>query len=177
VPMARGNGGSETAVAADENQRRSASCIAETGGASPTSEAPMSQLPTHARNRYSKFVLPGLFRSADVLFEKPPLHCRLHGMIAMDLLNTARRVTLDFRAMRLTVPTANLIWGRRQPTHTCCESDARAVFSSNKSRSTRSPRCELRTKVSCRVGKREFEHLSRGWNCGGDCYVQAARRS
>src|SRR5260370_6626992 len=30
-------------------------------------------------------------------------------------------------------------------------------------RSTRSPRCELRTKVSCRrVGKRELEHLSPG---------------
>ena len=34
------------------------------------------------------------------------------------------------------------------------------------SRSTRSPRSELRTKVSCRVGKRELEHLSRAWNCG-----------
>src|SRR5260370_15285123 len=46
-----------------------------------------------------------------------------------------------------------------------------------RSRSTRSPRCELRTKESCRVGERELEHLSRSWNCGEDCYVQAARRS
>jgi hypothetical protein len=44
------------------------------------------------------------------------------------------------------------------------------------SRSTRSPRCELRTRVSCRVGKRELEHLSQGCNYGEDCYVQAARR-
>ena len=26
-------------------------------------------------------------------------------------------------------------------------------------------------------GKRELEHLFLGWNCGEDCYVQAARRS
>jgi hypothetical protein len=31
-----------------------------------------------------------------------------------------------------TVPTANPIWGRRRPAHdTCCQSDVRAIFSSN----------------------------------------------
>jgi hypothetical protein len=30
-----------------------------------------------------------------------------------------------------TLPTANLIWGRRRPAHSCCKSDVRALFSGN----------------------------------------------
>lgn len=44
-----------------------------------------------------------LFRSADVLLEKPPMHYQLHGAIGMDLLNSARRVSFDLSAMRLTL--------------------------------------------------------------------------
>jgi hypothetical protein len=43
------------------------------------------------------------FRSADVLLEKPPMHYKLHGVIGLDLLNSAPRVTLDLKAMRLTL--------------------------------------------------------------------------
>src|SRR5215831_4953260 len=60
-----------------------------------------------------------------------------------------------------TVPIANPIWGRRRLEHTCCKIRCSGYLLRQQSRSTRSPHCELRTRVSCRVGKRELEHLSR----------------
>jgi len=42
-------------------------------------------------------------RPAGVLLEKPPLHAKIHGVIGMDVLNSAPRVTLDLQAMRLTI--------------------------------------------------------------------------
>jgi predicted aspartyl protease len=46
-------------------------------------------------------------RSAGVLLEKPPLHSKIHGVIGMDVLNSASRVTLDLQAMRLTIEGAD----------------------------------------------------------------------
>jgi hypothetical protein len=75
------------------------------------------------------------------------------------------------------VPTANPIWIRRRPAHTGRKLMFGAIFSSNNREASEVHAAILRTKESCRVGKRELEHLSRSWNCGEDCYAQAARRS
>lgn len=44
-----------------------------------------------------------LYRSAGLLLEKPPLHYELYCAIGIDLLHSARRVSLDLRAPRLTI--------------------------------------------------------------------------
>jgi hypothetical protein len=43
------------------------------------------------------------FHQAGVLLEKRPGQNERHGILGMDLLNSARRVTLDLHAMRLTL--------------------------------------------------------------------------
>ena len=46
-------------------------------------------------------------RPAGILLERPPLHSKIHGVIGMDVLNSAPRVTLDLHAMRLTIEAAD----------------------------------------------------------------------
>ena len=50
---------------------------------------------------------------------------------AGDLGTIVFSVTTAHHVTGLTVPTANLMWGRRRPAHTCCKSDVRAIFSEN----------------------------------------------
>src|SRR5260370_30566615 len=49
----------------------------------------------------------------------------------------------------ITVPTANPIWGRMRPAHTCCKSDVRAIFSGNnrEAREVDGANCEQRCLV------------------------------
>src|SRR5260370_6795871 len=72
-------------------------------------------------------------------------------MIRFDTMTHALAVTHAIAV----VPTANPIWGRRQPAHTGRKSDVRGYLLRQQSRSMRSPRCDFANRggLSCREAR------------------------
>src|SRR5258708_22939427 len=84
----------------------------------------------------------------------PPVDCRPKMKIRRPFCWSGTLVLSKPEVISATVPTANAIWGRRRPVHTCCKSDVRAIFSGN-NREAREVHLRIANKgvLSCRKAR------------------------